>query len=151
MCAFLEAGRRDASATDWLDALRGRKMDNPLLCHFLDALLQGLGPERIAGWIKVEQVGHDFFGKGAIGLEEGRCHVEKIHVFAIDQRLAEAVDFIIEAAHFIVFARGTREYIVEDDFGLWGTRADEFDDGSNALCCFGGVLLYVSGIVGANE
>ena len=105
----------------------------------------------VALFVGVKEVGHDFFGEGAIGLEEGGRHVEEIDIFAIDQRLAKAVDFIIEAAHFIFFARGTREYIVEDDFGLWGTRADEFDDGSNALCCFGGVLLYVSGIVGANE
>ena len=99
----------------------------------------------------MEQVGHDFFGEGAIGLEEGGCHVEEIDIFAVDERLAEAVDFIVEAAHFIVFARGTREDIVEDDFGLRGTRANEFDDGSNALCRFNWVLFDVSGVVGADE
>jgi hypothetical protein len=38
------AGRRDASATDFLDALRGRNMDNASLCYFLNVLLQGIGP-----------------------------------------------------------------------------------------------------------
>lgn len=53
----------------------------------------------------MKKVGHDFFSEGAIGLEEGGRHVEEIDIFAIDERLAEAVDFIVEAAHFIVFAR----------------------------------------------
>ena len=121
------------------------------LGNLCDALLQGLGPQGVACGIEMKEVGHDFFSEGAIGLEEGGCHVEKVYVFVIDERLAEAIDFIVEAAHFIVFARCTREDVVEDDFGLRGTRANEFDDGRNALCRFDWILFHVSGVVGANE
>ena len=54
-----------------------------LVQHFLQRGLHGIGPELVAFFVRVEEIGHDLGGHFAVRRKEDFVDIEKLNVFAI--------------------------------------------------------------------
>ena len=101
-----------------------------LFAHqFLELGFDGFGPDGVAGFAEVEEVGHDFAAEGAVFLEELGADVEVVHGLAVGEFLKNGVGAFVDLTAFVGGIGAAREDAEDEGFCLGSFVAEIFPAG----------------------
>lgn len=80
-----------------------------LLQQLLHLGLDGVGPDLVALFVRVEQVGHDGLGERAIGLEELGADIEEEYFLVVGEALHDRVGGLVLLPELVVLVRAAGE------------------------------------------
>ena len=134
------------------ESLVHRRSGPRLLHECCEAWGDGIGPDLVAFGVEMEQVGHDFFGEGAVRFEEFRAEVEVVYGFPVVELGDDGVHgLVLVALRVICVTCSAREDAEEEDFGVLRALVDGADDVTDSVGDFFWGVLLGAAVVGADH